>query len=73
MERPVGAMKSVAFMNGVERWCVTLGSVCRMPLVVLKKVFNATLDPTFRVEPSSSSPGMTVCVGCEDSGFNPFI
>ena len=43
-----------------------------MPLVVLKKVFNATLDPTFRVAPSSSSPGMTVCVG-SDSGFHPFI
>ena len=39
--------KSISFMNGVEKWCAKLGSACRMSLVVLKKVFNATLDPTF--------------------------
>ena len=46
MERPVGAMKSIAFMNGVEKMVCDAGFACRVSLVVLEKVFNAMRDST---------------------------
>ena len=67
-------MKSIAVMNGVEKMVCDAGFCLHDSLVwqPVRVVFNATLDPTFRVAPSISSPGMTVCVGSGDSGLNPF-